>query len=315
VTAVAHSEPDVLEVGFAVSDALGGMRLDAALAEQAETSRAQARRWIDAGFVLVDEVAVKPSHRLRVGERIRGRVPAAEPDATLQPESIPLEVHYEDAHLIVVNKPAGMVVHPAPGNARGTLVHALLAHCVTLSGVGGVLRPGIVHRLDKGTSGLLVSAKSDVAHRELARQFHDHTVEREYLAIVRGCPTASEGRIDAPIGRHPQDGKRFTTRPRGRTREARTAWRIRARARDHALVAVRPETGRTHQIRVHLASVGLPIVGDPVYGGGRRHALGLERQALHAAKLGFVHPVTREWIRSEVALPADLASVWRKLSS
>ncbi len=313
MSVAANIEESPTQLRFAVGAELEGWRVDAAVAECVGVSRAQARRWLDAGCVLVQGATAKASQRLRLGQEVHAELPRAQSETSLEPEAIALDVHFEDSHLIVVDKPAGMVVHPAPGNSTGTLVHALLAHCSTLSSVGGVLRPGIVHRLDKGTSGLLVSAKSDVVHHGLAQQFHDHSVEREYLAIVRGSPAASEGWIDAPIGRHPQDGKRFSTRSRGRTRQARTAWRVRERTARHCLVAVRPQTGRTHQIRVHLASIGLPIVGDPVYGGGRRDSLGLVRQALHAAKLGFCHPVTQKWILSEAALPEDLAAAWERL--
>jgi 23S rRNA pseudouridine1911/1915/1917 synthase len=216
-------------------------------------------------------------------------------------------VRYEDDHLIVVDKPAGLVVHPSAGHRTGTLVHALLHHCRDLSGIGGVLRPGIVHRLDKGTSGLLVAAKSDPAHRHLAAQFKAHSIEREYLALVRGEPGAESGSIDAPIGRHPSDRKRLSTRGK-RGRPAVTHWRVEVRYRGLTLLRVRLETGRTHQVRVHLASAGLPVAGDPVYGGGRKvtRSLGLERQALHAARLGFEHPVSGERMSFESPLPADL---------
>ena len=216
---------------------------------------------------------------------------------------------YEDDDLVVVDKPAGLVVHPAPGHPRGTLVNALLHHCKQLAGIGGVLRPGIVHRLDKGTSGILVAAKNDAAHRSLAEQFHDHTIERRYQAIVRGTPSADEGRVDEPIGRHPKDRKRMSIASNA-GREAHTAWRVvrRYAASQRALLDVFPETGRTHQIRVHLASRGLPIVGDGVYGrgGGPAREKALGRPALHAAALGFTHPRSGETMRFEAELPADL---------
>jgi len=215
-------------------------------------------------------------------------------------------VLFEDADLIVVNRPAGLVVHPAPGHPGGTLVNALLHHCGDLAGIGGVLRPGIVHRLDRGTSGVLVAAKSDAAHASLAAQFHDHTVERMYLAIVRGAPSAESGRVERPIGRHPRDRKRMSTLASA-GRRAVTAWRVRERfaARGHALLEVRPETGRTHQIRVHLAAAGLPIAGDPVYGRARRGELPIERPALHAARLGFTHPRSGERLCFEAPPPED----------
>ena len=233
---------------------------------------------------------------------------------TLEPEEIPLDLLYEDSHLLVVNKPAGMVVHPAVGHRAGTLVHALLHHCAGLSVIGGVERPGIVHRLDKGTSGLLMVAKNDQAHRSLSAQLKEHSIDREYLALVRGTPSAEQGTIDAPIGRHPQDRKRFTTHARiGRA--AQTHWCVEKRFADLTLLRVRLETGRTHQIRVHLASVGFPILGDPVYGGGRRknRELGLDRQALHATLLGFEHPNSGKRLRFEAELPLDLQDVLARI--
>jgi 23S rRNA pseudouridine1911/1915/1917 synthase len=289
---------------------LEGERLDTALAAlESALSRAQVRRLIVGGHVRVSDEQVKPAHRLRRGERIEGHVP--EPvEAELAPEPIPLEIVFEDDDLIVVDKPSGLVVHPAAGVHGGTLVNALLHHCENLSGIGGVRRPGIVHRLDKGTSGLLVAAKNDLAHNALARQFKEHTIEREYLALVRGEPGAQRGSVDAAIGRHPSDRKRFSTRAR-RGRMAVTHWAVERRLRDLTLLRLRLETGRTHQIRVHLASIGLPVLGDPVYGGGKQIAreLGLRRQALHAVQLGFDHPRTGERLRFSSRIPEDLAGV------
>jgi 23S rRNA pseudouridine1911/1915/1917 synthase len=302
-----------------VTDELVGTRLDQAVASRLEgVSRARVRRLIDEGAVTVSGSRSKPSHRLKLGEFVTAEIPAPVRDR-LEPEPIPLDVVYEDLHLVVVNKPAGLVVHPASSHREGTLVHALLHHCTDLSGIGGVLRPGIVHRLDKGTSGLLVVAKTDAAHRALQAQFKAHTVDREYLALVRGVPGAESGSIDAPIGRRRSDPKRFTARP-GRLRSpraARTHWRLERRFREFALLRVRLETGRTHQIRVHLASVGLPVAGDPVYGGGRSVAreLGLGRQALHAAVLGFEHPELERRLRFEAPIPADLARVLEALAT
>ncbi len=292
-----------------VTAELVGRRLDAALADlEPELSRARLRRLIEKGEVTVAGTARKPAYRLRLGDCIEGRVPPAEP-SELEPEPIPLVIVFEDEDLIVVDKPAGLVVHPAAGHRSGTLVNALLHHCSTLSGVGGVRRPGIVHRLDKDTSGLIVAAKSDRAHRGLAEQFREHNVDREYLALVRGHPAAESGSVDAAIGRHPSDRKRMSTRTRA-GRSAVTHWRVERRLAELTLLRVRLETGRTHQIRVHLAASGLPVAGDPVYGGGRgaARALGLRRQALHAAMLGFEHPATRERVRFDSELPADLAA-------
>jgi 23S rRNA pseudouridine1911/1915/1917 synthase len=302
-------------ISHRVTPERAGRRLDVLLAElEPALSRAQAQRLIERGDVRVGGQRVKPSHRVRPGEWIEGRVPAPAA-ASLEPEPLALRIVHEDADLIVIDKPAGLVVHPAPGHAQGTLVHALLHHCADLSGVGGVARPGIVHRLDKGTSGLLVAAKHDRAHRALAAQFRLHSIDREYLALVRGTPRADSGTVDAPIGRHPGDRKRFSTRART-GRSAVTHWRVAQRFAAHSLLRVRLETGRTHQIRVHLASIGLPVAGDPVYGGARRSSglPGLGRPALHAALLGFEHPSSGVRLRFESELPEDLVAVIAELA-
>lgn len=291
---------------FVAGEAEAGRRLDAVLAALAGVARAQAARWIDAGRVRCDAVPARAaSQRVAAGSVIEADPPAPRP-STAEPEAIPLSVLYEDADLIVIDKPAGLVVHPAPGHAGGTLVNALLHHCVDLAGIGGVSRPGIVHRLDRGTSGVLVAAKRDAAHASLAAQFKDHSIERVYLALVRGTPGADTGDVDRAIGRHPRDRKRMSVQTRS-GRAAATHWRVLERYPHSGitLLEVRPASGRTHQIRVHLASIGLPIVADPVYGRGG-DALGLERPALHAAVLGFTHPTRGERLRFEALLPADL---------
>ncbi len=298
---------------FLVEEGEAGERLDRALAALAGVPRAQARRWIDEGRVHVAGAVVRASRRVAEGDEIEARPP--EPVALgLEPEAIALRVLHEDADLIVIDKPPGMVVHPGPGHPRGTLVHALLHHCGDLAGIGGVLRPGIVHRLDRGTSGVMVAAKHDDAHRALAEQFRDHSIERAYWAVVRALPGAESGRVERAIGRHPRDRKRMAVRREG-GREARTAWRVRERfeAAGHALLEVRPETGRTHQIRVHLASAGLPIAGDPVYGRARKAPIG--RPALHAALLGFAHPRGGERLRFEAPPPADFAALLAALAA
>jgi len=294
---------------FIVSEAEDGQRVDFALALISGTSRSQVRRWIDAGLVRIDGKPCRGSARVTAGNEVE----ASPPDpvvSSVVPEAIELKILFEDEAVIVVDKAAGLVVHPAPGHPSGTLVNALLHHCGDLAGVGGVLRPGIVHRLDRGTSGVLVVAKHDAAHAELSRQFHDHSIEREYRALVRGLPVRDEGRIDRPIGRHPRDRKRMSVHSR-RGRSARTVWRVSRRfhASQRSWLAILPETGRTHQIRVHLASAGLPIVGDPVYGRARHGTAELERPALHAQTLGFRHPSSGEPMRFEAPLPDDLAEL------
>jgi 23S rRNA pseudouridine1911/1915/1917 synthase len=287
-------------------------RLDRALAQLAGVPRAQVQRWLEAGVVTCNEAPARASQRVAAGDVLAAEPPEPVPLA-LEPEPIPLAILHEDEALLVLDKPAGLVVHPAPGHPRGTLVHALLHHCRDLAGVGGVLRPGIVHRLDAGTSGVMVVAKTDVAHQALSLQFRDHTIERVYHAWVRGAPGAEAGRVEHAIGRHPQDRKRMSVAAR-QARDARTAWRVLARypKSQTARLEVRPETGRTHQIRVHLASQGLPILGDPVYGRARAgvpalHALA--RPALHALVLGFVHPTGGERLRFEAPPPADLLAL------
>ena len=302
------------KLGFVVGEDEAGSRLDVALAAVTGVSRSQIRRWIEAERVEVDGAPCRPSQRVQLGDRIDADPPEPVP-SPLTPEPIPLRVLYEDEDLIVVDKPAGMVVHPAPGHAGGTLVNALLHHCGDLAGVGGVLRPGIVHRLDRGTSGVLVAAKHDDAHRALAEQFRDHSIERLYLALVRGLPGADSGEVDRPIGRHPRERKRMSVHTAS-GRDACTAWRVLRRFEwaERSWLEVRPATGRTHQIRVHLASAGLPIEGDPVYGrprgrGARPPYPPLSRPALHAEVLGFSHPRSGERLRFEAPIPSDLRAV------
>jgi 23S rRNA pseudouridine1911/1915/1917 synthase len=300
-------------------DAAGaGERLDAWLARMLpDLSRARIQALIGAGAITVDGASVRASARVRPGQRVSVSVPEPEP-AVPQPEDIGLVVVHEDAHLLVVNKPAGLVVHPGAGTPSGTLVNALLHHVRDLSGIGGVLRPGIVHRLDRGTSGLIVVAKSDEAHRGLAAQFASRKVEKQYLAVVHGVPRPRSGTIDAPIGRHPVQRKKMsTTAPHARA--ARSSYVVEEALDGAALLRVRIHTGRTHQIRVHVASLGHPIVGDATYGGTRqpsaksvahREAIaGFPRPALHAAALAFTHPVTNERLSLEAPLPDDIAGL------
>jgi 23S rRNA pseudouridine1911/1915/1917 synthase len=293
-------------------------RLDKALAEATGLSRARVQNLIDEGRVdVAGKTATAASMKVTGGTEFRIIVSAAMP-AEAAPEDIALVVAYEDAHLIVVDKPAGMVVHPAVGNITGTLVNALLHHCRgNLSGINGVARPGIVHRIDKDTSGLLVVAKSDAAHEGLAVQFAAHTVHRRYIAVCAGHPSPAEGTINARVGRSDADRKKMTVLPnnssRGKT--AITHYKVLERLHDAAVIECRLETGRTHQVRVHCASIGHPLLGDPAYGRTPKslreclERLGFARQALHAAELGFVHPVTGENIRFRSDLPADMAEL------
>ena len=305
------------ETELIVAEGEQGLRLDVFLPQRDGTlSRSQARRLIDDGDTLVDGKPAKASHRLRPGERVTLRLPLPRPSGIV-PEAIPLAILYEDEAILVLDKPAGMVVHPAAGNYSGTLVNALQHHCRSLSGIGGVMRPGIVHRLDKGTSGLMVVAKTDEAHRGLAEQFKRRLVSKRYTALVYGDFREDEGVVDAPVGRHPVERKRMSTASR-RGKAALTRWKVLERFGAFTLLEVRIETGRTHQIRVHLGTLGRPVVGDAVYGGPRRAAgmpalqavlKRITRQALHASRLSFHHPVTGQEMTFESPLPADMAEV------
>jgi 23S rRNA pseudouridine1911/1915/1917 synthase len=296
-----------------------GWRLDRALAAQVPAlSRERLKVLTKAGALTRAGKAVRdPATKVKGDESFILVVPAPEP-AHNEPQEIPLPIVYEDDHLLVVDKPAGLVVHPAAGNRDGTLVNALLHHCGgSLSGIGGVARPGIVHRIDKDTSGLLVIAKHDKAHEGLAKQFADHSIDRRYLAIVSGVPRQSEGSVDAPLARSPQNRKKIAIVPRGK--RAVTHWKRLDLLNDAALVECRLETGRTHQVRVHMASIGHPLVGDPVYGRGKAvhrkllNQLDFKRQALHAAHLGFVHPVTKGRLSFDSALPSDMQELFNAL--
>jgi 23S rRNA pseudouridine1911/1915/1917 synthase len=290
-----------------------GERLDRFVARSLpELTRSRVRRLIDEGFVTVDDrLPAKAGAALASGHRVSVTVPPPEP-ATLEPEAVPLRIVYEDDDLLVVDKPPGMAVHPAPGHSSGTLVHAVLAHCPGLSTVGGEGRPGIVHRLDKDTSGLIIVAKNDAAHLSLARQLKERRVEKTYIALVEGRLKQREGVIDAPTGRHPVRRKKMAVVEGGR--EARTRYRVLREIDGRSLVEVRPETGRTHQIRVHFAAIGHPVVGDPVYGRGRP-AVPLRRQFLHAQRLAFRHPRTGDRLELEAPLPEDLAQALAELES
>lgn len=303
-----------------IGEAQAGLRLDRALAELLpDLSRERIKALIVEGQIVSGGRSLNPSMKVAVGQDYSITLPAPVAlDAVAQ--DIPLDIVHEDADLIVVDKPAGLVVHPAAGNLDGTLVNALLHHCDgQLSGIGGVARPGIVHRIDKDTSGLLVVAKSDKAHEGLARQFKDHSIDRLYAAIVYGIPTPGSGTVDAWIGRSDADRKKMAVHREGRGKHAVTHYRVMERLRGAAIVECRLETGRTHQVRVHMAHLGHPLIGDPVYGRDRKgfksilETLGFKRQALHAKRLGFIHPVTEEPLAFDSPLPADMQELLSEL--
>jgi 23S rRNA pseudouridine1911/1915/1917 synthase len=294
-------------------------RLDIFISQEiGNLTRSAARRLIEEGMVLVEGTPQKPSLKLKGGECITVRIPPPAPAAPVA-EEIPLAILYEDSDIIVVNKPSGMVVHPGAGTFSGTLVNALLAHCSDLSGIGGEVRPGIVHRIDKDTTGVLVVAKNDSAHQALARQFEAHSIKRVYVSLVYGSPKEDKGRIEAAIGRHPVDRKKMSGGSR-RGRQAVTHWKVLGRYQGVSLLRITLETGRTHQIRVHLSEAGYPLLGDAVYGGGgrlanvrdpvlRRLVKDLGRQALHAKTLGFIHPATGEYLEFDTDIPDDMARI------
>ncbi|MDQ7843236.1 MAG: RluA family pseudouridine synthase [Armatimonadota bacterium] len=285
-----------------------GLRLDTFLAGRVPLSRSQIQALIASGHVTLDGRVVKPATKVRAGQQVEMVVPAREPAAVI-PQALPLEIVYEDEDLLVVNKPAGLTVHPGAGRPSGTLVNALAARVPGLLALGGGLRPGVVHRLDKDTSGLLVVAKTERAFRALQQQVASRAMRRTYLALVHGVVPSEEGTIEAPIGRHPRLRTRMAVVPGGRP--AITRYRIVERFPAHTLIEAELVTGRTHQIRVHFAHVGHPVVGDPVYG-GRRPSLGIGRQALHAWRLEVSHPVFGQLLRFEAPPPADfLAAVAR----
>lgn len=286
-------------------------RLDAFLASSLDgLTRSQATRLIESGEVAVNGRAVSKSYKLAGGEDIAVTLPEPEPVEAV-PQDIPLDVVYEDADVIVVNKPSGMVVHPAPGHPDGTLVNALLYHCAgTLSGIGGALRPGIVHRIDRDTSGLIIAAKNDAAHQYLSAQLADHTLARTYECIVVGALREDRGTVNAPIARHPTDRKRMAVVAGGR--EAVTHWEVIARYPGYTHVRCRLETGRTHQIRVHMAYIGHPILGDTVYG-AKKEVPGLTGQCLHAVGLRFLHPRTHEVVELFCPLPEEFTRMLQKI--
>jgi 23S rRNA pseudouridine1911/1915/1917 synthase len=292
-----------------VPETVSGTRLDKYLSDNIALTRSAVQNLMEKGMVLADGKPASKNLKLRGGETISVDIPEPEPmDAV--PEDIPLDIVYEDSDLLVVNKPKGMVVHPAHGNYTGTLVNALLYHCgSSLSGINGVIRPGIVHRIDKNTSGLLIVAKNDAAHLKLAEQIKAHSFTREYEAVVTGALKEQSGTVDAPIGRHKTDRKKMCVTSEN-SRNAVTHYEVLRQYGGFAHLRLRLETGRTHQIRVHMAYIGHPVLGDDVYG---KPYKGLDGQCLHARKIGFIHPTTGEYMEFSSELPEYFQSVLRKL--
>lgn len=289
-----------------------GERLDHYISENLESlSRSQVQKLIEEGRIIIDGAVRKASYRLREGEEIRVQIPLPQ-EVAIVPQDIPLEILYQDNDVVVVNKPKDMVVHPAHGNWDRTMVNALLYHVHDLSGINGELRPGIVHRLDKDTSGVMVAAKNDQAHRALAQQIKDHTIRRQYQALVYGVIKENLGSIDAPIGRSKTDRKKMAVISGGRP--SISEYQILERFQDYCLVKVTLLTGRTHQIRVHFAYIHHPVVGDPLYT-SRKAPFGVESQLLHACLLGFVHPSTGQYMEFESPLPAEFQAVLNQLRS
>ncbi|GIP25197.1 putative RNA pseudouridine synthase YlyB [Paenibacillus sp. J23TS9] len=305
------SETEIRE--WVIDQAYARDRIDKYITEswEDEISRSQVQLWITSGHVKVNGHSVKSNYKLAEGDHLEVTVP--EPSVVeIVPEDIKLDVAYEDSDVIVVNKPRGMVVHPAPGHSSGTLVNALMYHCKDLSGINGELRPGIVHRIDKDTSGLMMAAKNDKAHASLAAQLKEHTVTRRYVALVHGNVSHDQGTVDAPIGRDPQDRKMFTVSERN-SKHAVTHFAVLERFGEYTLLELQLETGRTHQIRVHMKFIGHPLVGDPVY--GRSKGIKMNGQALHAKTLGFVHPSSGEYMEFTAPVPPDIEELLVNLRS
>ncbi|MFJ5765254.1 RluA family pseudouridine synthase [Lysinibacillus sp. NPDC093210] len=297
------------QVSYTIEEQQQGERIDKAISSiQTEWSRTQISNWITEGIVKVNGETVKAKYKVKAGDVVEIIVPEAEPLDVIA-ENLALEIVYEDADVLVVNKPKGMVVHPAPGHMAGTLVNGLMYHCKDLSGINGILRPGIVHRIDKDTSGLLMVAKNDVAHESLVDQLVNKTVTRKYTALVHGHIAHDKGTIDAPIGRDQKDRQKQAVVDKGK--HAVTHFQVIERFGEYTLVECRLETGRTHQIRVHMNYIGFPLVGDPKY--GPRKTIDFGGQVLHAGVLGFNHPTTGEYMEFEAPLPVDYVELLDEL--
>jgi 23S rRNA pseudouridine1911/1915/1917 synthase len=301
---------DIFELEITAEE--NGTRLDSYLAEELEgISRSYLQKLIGEGLILVNQKTVKANYKVKTGDTLLVQIPEAAP-VDIQPEPMNLDIVYEDSDLLIVNKPVGLVVHPAHGHYSGTLVNGLLAHCTDLSGINGKMRPGIVHRIDKDTSGLLMIAKNDLAHQHLAEQLKAHSIKRAYYALVQGVISRPAGLVDAPIGRHEIDRKKMAVTFKN-SKEARTHYYVKERFAKNTFIECRLETGRTHQIRVHMAYLGHPLVGDPLYG-TRKNNLDFPGQALHAYALGFVHPRTGEELYFEAPIPEHFQSVLKTLA-
>lgn len=299
------------KVAFTVNEEQAGKRLDVFITEAlGSVSRAHVQKLIEAEAVNVGSKTAKANYKVQVNDMVEVTIPEAKPVEVL-PEDIPLDILYEDRDVIVVNKPRGMVVHPAVGNYTGTLVNALLEHCNDLSGINGAIRPGIVHRLDKDTSGVMIAVKNDRAHLSLAAQIKNRTASRRYTAIVHGNIEESQGIINAPIGRHPIDRKKMAVTFEN-SKEAITKFKVLERFGNYTLVECKLMTGRTHQIRVHMAHIGHPVVGDPKYGSGRK-LFAIDGQALHSTELTFTHPSTGKQLSFRAEMPKDMQEILKKL--
>jgi 23S rRNA pseudouridine1911/1915/1917 synthase len=298
-----------------------GQRLDIFLSVTAklDLSRSQIKKLIEDADITVNDRPAEPSYKIKTDDKIRVVVPPPR-EITVKPQDIRLDIVYEDKDVIVVNKPRGMVTHPAPGNYNSTLVNALLAHCDHLASLGAPLRPGIVHRLDKDTSGLIVAAKTDAAYKSLVKQLKDRTMEKTYVALVHGVIKNNEGVIEAAIGRHPVNRQKMAVierskakDQRSKSREAFTSFKVLQRFKKYTLVEVKIKTGRTHQIRVHMSYLGYPLVGDPTYG-GQKDEFDLKGQFLHAKELGFIHPTTVKFMEFEAELPKAMKDILQKIA-